>query len=69
MNILKNIYIARFFLEDNKNYNFWTLYEHIGGNLQECGDFTGGCLTVRISGGYSYKDNKTNQEVLLPSSL
>jgi len=21
MNILKNIYIARFFLEDNKNYN------------------------------------------------
>ena len=35
MNILKNIYIARFFLEDNKNYNYWTLYEHIGGNLQE----------------------------------
>jgi len=23
----------------------------------------------RISGGYSYKDNKTNQEVLLPCSL
>ena len=40
MNILKNIYIARFFLEDNKNYNYWTLYEHFVGNLQESGDFT-----------------------------
>jgi len=25
------------------------------GDLQECGDFTGGCLTVRISGGYSHE--------------
>ena len=33
--LLKKIYIARFFLEDNKNYNYWTLYEHFVGNLQE----------------------------------
>ena len=47
MNILKNIYIARIFLEDNKNYNYWILYEHIGGNLQEMGILLGGCLTVK----------------------
>jgi len=33
---------------------------------EDCGD----CLTCEeLSGGYSYKDNKTNQEVLLPCSL
>jgi len=33
-------------------------------------DVSGGCLTCEeLVGGYSYKDNNTNQEVLLPSSL
>ena len=47
MNILKKIYIARFFLEDNKNYNYWTLYEHFVGNLQEYEELLGGCLIVK----------------------
>ena len=41
------ICIARFFLGDNKNYNYCTLYEHIGGNLHESGILLGGCLTVK----------------------
>jgi len=51
--IIRNQYIPRF-----------------GGVLQECGDFTWRVSDCEeLEGGYSYKDNKTNQEVLLPSSL
>ena len=39
--------------------NFTRMWEDCGG-LSDCEE---------LSGGYSYKDNKTNQEVLLPSSL
>ena len=55
-------------------YMLWKLWRTSGGYSQEMmgfvlqgsGKIVEGCLTLwRISGGYSYKDNKTNQEVLL----
>jgi len=40
------------------------------GLFYKIGDFTWRVSDCEeLSGGYSYKDNKTNQEVLLPSSL
>jgi len=37
----KKYLCSNIFLEDNKNYNYCTLYEHIGSNLQEQGILTG----------------------------